>query len=113
MSELLWRRLGAQCDATIGVDAAGTGIFDDGINACLTDMIRLGSLFLRDGVSLTGRQVVPAVWIADTLDGGPDSRQAFAAKLSSQPASQDDPRLQANTLRAFDAVAHELAGITS
>lgn len=79
MSELLWSRIGAQCDATIGVDPVGTGFFDGGINACLTDLIRFGSLFLRDGVSLTGRQVVPAAWIADTLDGGPDSRQAFAA----------------------------------
>lgn len=79
MSELLWSRIGAQCDATIGVDSAGTGFFDGGISACLTDMIRFGSLFLRDGVSLTGEQVVPAAWIADTFDGGPDSRQAFAA----------------------------------
>ncbi|MFL0177942.1 serine hydrolase domain-containing protein [Mycobacterium sp. SMC-15] len=79
MSELLWRRIGAQCDATIGVDPVGTGFFDGGISACLTDLIRFGSLFLRDGVSLTGRQVVPPAWIADTLDGGPDSRQAFAA----------------------------------
>ena len=79
MSELLWSRIGAQCDATIGVDPAGTGFFDGGINACLTDMIRFGSLFLRDGVSLTEQQVVPAAWIADTLDGGPDSRQAFAS----------------------------------
>ncbi|WP_372458203.1 serine hydrolase domain-containing protein [Mycobacterium fragae] len=156
MSELLWSRIGAQCDATIGVDAAGTGIFDGGISACLTDMIRFGSLFLRDGVSLTGRQVVPAAWIADTLDGGPDSREAFAAspednpmpggmyrnqvwfpypgsnvvlclgmcgqmiyvnraaevvaaKLSSQPDSQD-PQVQTDTLRAFDAVAQELTG---
>ncbi len=79
MSELLWSRIGAHCDATIGVDPAGTGIFDGGINACLTDMIRFGSLLLRDGVSLTDQQVVPAAWIADTLIGGPDSRQAFAA----------------------------------
>ncbi len=80
MSELLWSRIGAQCDATIGVDPVGTGIFDGGITACLTDMIRFGSLFLHDGVSLTGQQVVPAAWIADTLDGGPDSRQAFGAR---------------------------------
>lgn len=79
MSELLWSRIGAQRDATIGIDAAGTGLFDGGINACLADMIRFGSLFLRDGVSLTGHQVVPTAWIADTLQGGPDSRQAFAA----------------------------------
>ncbi|MDP7723730.1 serine hydrolase [Mycobacterium sp. TY814] len=79
MSELLWSHLGAQRDATIGVDAAGTGFFDGGVNACLTDMIRFGSLFLHEGVSLTGRQVLPAAWIADTFEGGPDSRQAFAA----------------------------------
>jgi CubicO group peptidase (beta-lactamase class C family) len=159
MSELLWSRIGAQCDATIGVDMDGTGLFDGGINACLTDMIRFGSLFLHDGVSLTGQQVVPAAWIADTLDGGPDSREAFAAspddtrmpggmyrnqvwfpypgsnvvlcqgmcgqmiyvnraaelvaaKLSTQPDSQD-PQMLLDTLRAFDAVVHELAGIIS
>lgn len=158
MSELLWSRIGAQRDATIGVDTAGTGFFDGGINACLTDMIRFGSLFLRDGVSLTGRQVVPAAWLADTFDGGPDSRQAFgaspdhdtdlpggmyrnqmwfpypganvvlclgmcgqmiyvnraaemvAAKLSTQQHSHEPHML--DTLCAFDAVAHQLAGST-
>ncbi len=158
MSEVLWSRIGAQSDATIGVDSEGTGMFNGGISACLTDMIRFGSLFLRDGTSLTGRQVVPTAWIADTLDGGPDSRQAFAAspddtelpggmyrnqmwfphpgnnvvlclgmcgqmiyinraaemvaaKVSTQPHSQEPHML--DTLRAFEAVAHELAGITS
>jgi CubicO group peptidase (beta-lactamase class C family) len=159
MSELLWSRIGAQCDATIVLDRAGevggTGVFDGGISACLTDMIRFGSLFLRDGVSLTGQQVVPAAWIADTFDGGPESRQAFAAspddtgmpggmyrnqvwfpypgnnialcvgmcgqliyinraaevvaaKLSSQPSSQEPGTL--DVVRAFDGVARELAG---
>jgi CubicO group peptidase (beta-lactamase class C family) len=158
MSELLWTRIGAQCDATIGVDMAGTGLFDGGISACLRDMIRFGSLFLRDGVSLTGQQVVPEAWIADTLDGGPDSRQAFAAspddtrmpggmyrnqvwfpypgnnvvlcqgmcgqmiyvnrtaevvaaKLSTQHSH--DPHILLDTLRAFDAAAHELAHIAT
>ncbi|WP_406815350.1 serine hydrolase domain-containing protein [Mycobacterium sp. M23085] len=157
MSELLWAGIGAQSDATIGVDSEGTGFFDGGISACLTDMLRFGSLFLRDGVSLTGQQVVPAAWIADTLDGGPDSRPAFAAcpedtelpggmyrnqvwlpypgnnvalclgmcgqmiyvnraadivaaKLSTQPHSHEPHML--DTLRAFDAVARELAGIS-
>ena len=159
MSELLWSHLGAHCDATIGVDPDGTGLFDGGINACLTDMIRFGSLFLHDGVSLTGQQVVPAAWIADTLDGGPDSRQAFAdspddtqmpggmyrnqvwfpypgsnvvlcqgmcgqmvyvnraaelvaAKLSTQ-SDAGDPQMLLDTLRAFDAAAHQLARDTS
>lgn len=157
MSELLWSRIGAQCDASIGVDTVGTGFFDGGVSACLADMIRFGSLFLRDGVSLTGGQVLPAAWVADTLGGGPDSRQAFAAspddtrmpggmyrnqvwlpysgtnvvlcqgmcgqmiyinraaevvaaKLSTQPQSQD-PHVLLDTLRAFDAVAHALSGL--
>jgi CubicO group peptidase (beta-lactamase class C family) len=79
MSELLWSRIGAQADAVIGIDREGTGMFDGGINACLRDLVRVGTLFLRDGVSLTGHQVVPASWIADTLAGGDDSRAAFAA----------------------------------
>jgi CubicO group peptidase (beta-lactamase class C family) len=92
MSALLWSRIGAQCDASIGVDTVGTGFFDGGVSACLTDMIRFGSLFLCDGVSLTGRQVVPAAWVADTLDGGSDSRQAFAA-------SPDDTRMPGGMYR--------------
>ncbi|OBJ68173.1 serine hydrolase [Mycobacterium sp. 1274756.6] len=92
MSELLWSRIGAQCDAIIGVDSVGTGFFDGGISACLTDLVRFGSLFLRDGVSLTGRQVLPAAWIADTLAGGPDSRHAFAA-------GEGDPRMPGGMYR--------------
>ncbi|MCG2622812.1 beta-lactamase family protein [Arthrobacter sp. I2-34] len=79
LSELVWSRIGAQADATIGVDPVGTGMFDGGINAGLRDLARFGSLFLRDGVSLTGQPVVSPAWIADTLAGGPDSRAAFAA----------------------------------
>lgn len=79
MSEVVWGRLGAYRHATIGVDAAGSGMFNGGISATLTDLLRFGSLFLREGVSLTGHQVVPVDWIADTLNGDPDSRGAFAA----------------------------------
>jgi hypothetical protein len=38
--------------------------------------------------------------------------EVVAAKLSTQPNSPD-PHVLSDTLRAFDAVAHELAGITS
>ncbi|MGE2737638.1 serine hydrolase domain-containing protein [Mycolicibacterium vaccae] len=79
MSDLVWSRIGAEHDATIGIDSAGTGFFDGGISACLADLIRFGTLFLRDGVSLTGQQVMPSAWVGDTLQGGPDSRAAFAA----------------------------------
>jgi CubicO group peptidase (beta-lactamase class C family) len=79
MSSLLWSRLGAERDANIAVDAAGTGMFDGGICAVLRDLARFGTMILADGTSLTGQQVVPAAWIQDTVAGGPDSRAAFAA----------------------------------
>ncbi|WP_123023807.1 serine hydrolase domain-containing protein [Mycolicibacterium stellerae] len=79
MSAVLWAKLGARTDATIGVDSVGTGMFDGGINACLSDLVRFGSLFLNGGTSLTGQRVVSLSWIADTFAGGVDSRAAFAA----------------------------------
>ena len=79
MSQVLWAKLGARQDSTIGVDSVGTGMFDGGINACLSDLARFGSLFLNGGTSLTGERVVSLAWIADTFAGGLDSRSAFAA----------------------------------
>lgn len=91
MSELLWSRIGAQCDATIALDvagAAGTGIFDGGISACLTDMIRFGSLYLRDGVSLAGQQVVPRGLDRRHLR----RRPRLASGVRRQPRRQPDAR---------------------
>ena len=92
MSAVLWSRLGAENNATIGVDAVGTGMFDGGINACLRDLVRFGSLYLHGGTSMTGEQVVAPSWIADTVDGGIDSRDAFAA-------SPDDNRMPGGMYR--------------
>jgi CubicO group peptidase (beta-lactamase class C family) len=39
---------------------------------------RFGQLWLDGGV-VDGRRVVPEAWIRDTLAGGPDSRDAYAA----------------------------------
>lgn len=79
MSELLWSRIGAEDDATVSIDPAGTGIFDGGITARLHDLARFGMVYLQDGASPTGQEVVSPAWIADTIHGGTDSRAAFAA----------------------------------
>ncbi len=92
MSEVLWSRIGAHRDAIIGVDNTGTGMFDGGINACLQDLARFGTLFLTGGVSLTGVQVLPPAWVADTFAGDVDSREAFAA-------SPDDNRMPGGMYR--------------
>ncbi|MGN8025234.1 serine hydrolase domain-containing protein [Microbacterium sp. 22242] len=78
MSERLWGPMGAEFGANVGVDAVGAGMFDGGVSASLRDLLRFGTLFLRDGAALDGRQVLPASWIAETLYGAPDSRAAFA-----------------------------------
>ena len=92
MSALVWSKIGAENDATIGVDSVGTGMFDGGINACLRDLARFGSLHLNGGASLTGEQVVPPEWIDDTLTGDVDSRAVFAA-------SKDDNRMPGGMYR--------------
>ncbi|MDQ0094861.1 serine hydrolase domain-containing protein [Paeniglutamicibacter psychrophenolicus] len=78
MTELVWGKLGAESDATMCIDQFGTGIFDGGINATMRDMARFGLLFLNEGLSPNGEQVLSREWIAQTLAGAPDSRDAFA-----------------------------------
>lgn len=79
MSQVLWSKLGAEADASIAIDQFGTGTFDGGISATLRDMARFGALFLNEGRSLTGEQVLSAAWVEQTFAGAPDSRDAFAA----------------------------------
>jgi CubicO group peptidase (beta-lactamase class C family) len=91
-SELIWSRLGNDFDANIGVDAEGTGLFDGGMSAALCDLARFGVMIAHDGTSLSNDQVVPQAWIADSLTGGPDSREAFAS-------SPDDTRMSGGMYR--------------
>ena len=79
MSRILWSALGAENDARIAVDSVGSGMYDGGICATLRDLARFGTMLAQGGTSLSGHQVVPGAWIADTFRGDPDSRDAFAA----------------------------------
>jgi CubicO group peptidase (beta-lactamase class C family) len=78
LSELIWQPLGAEQDADVAVDRAGTVIHDGGIAATLRDLGRFGQM-LHDGGRVGDVQVVPESWIQDTYRGGADSRAAFAA----------------------------------
>jgi CubicO group peptidase (beta-lactamase class C family) len=78
VSERLWQPMGAEFAANVGVDSAGEGMFDGGVSGTLRDLARFGSLFTRDGYALDGVPVLPPSWVADTLAGTFDSRQAFA-----------------------------------
>jgi CubicO group peptidase (beta-lactamase class C family) len=62
----LWAPLGAEHDAELTVDLAGTAAIGSGFCATLRDYTRLGALVLADG-----RDVVPAGWIARLGAGDP------------------------------------------
>jgi CubicO group peptidase (beta-lactamase class C family) len=62
----LWAPMGAERDADLAVDSAGTAVISGGICATLRDYTRMGQLVL-DG----GRGIVPAAWIATLGNGDP------------------------------------------
>ena len=78
LSTLIWSRIGAEQDMDAAVDPAGAVFHDGGLAATLRDLGRFGQMLL-DGGAVGGEQVVPAGWIADSLAGGADSREKFAA----------------------------------
>lgn len=77
MSKRLWRPMGAEFEANVGVDSVGAGMFDGGISAALRDLARFGHLYVNQGRALDGTAVLPEWWVNDTFAGGPDSRAAF------------------------------------
>jgi CubicO group peptidase (beta-lactamase class C family) len=77
ISELIWRPMGAGCDAEITVDAHGNAMADGGVCATLRDLARFGALYLSGSC-------LPTAWVADTARGAPDGAQAFV--------SGDNPR---------------------
>ena len=79
LSERVWGPMGAASSGHITVDRAGTAVADGGLSATLADVGRLGELMRRNGVGPSGRQVAPEWFVADTLLGAEDSKDAFAA----------------------------------
>jgi CubicO group peptidase (beta-lactamase class C family) len=77
LSRLLWAPL-AETDMDAGVDRGGAVFHDGGLAATLRDLARFGEMLRRDGGDQNRIGMVPPGWIADSLSGGPDSRQAFA-----------------------------------
>jgi CubicO group peptidase (beta-lactamase class C family) len=72
----VWGKLGGEHDAYIALDSAGSAQAESGVCASLRDLARLGLALCRHG-ELAGRQVVPAAWVDDIVNGG--DQAAFAA----------------------------------
>lgn len=74
LSERIWSRIGAEDDAAIAVDPAGTPFVAGGLNLRLRDLARFGEM-IRLGGRFNGQQIVPAAVIDDIRRGG--SKDAF------------------------------------
>jgi CubicO group peptidase (beta-lactamase class C family) len=73
----IWSRLTPQHDASIVVDPSGFPYVGAGMSASACDLANFGLMMIQDGV-LNERQVVPAAWIADTVNGDSTSKECFA-----------------------------------
>ena len=78
VSEVLWKPLGAEGDASWSIDSMRSGFakMESGFNARPIDFARFGYLFAHEG-RVGERQVVPTDWVAE----------ATAADRSSDPAA--------------------------
>ncbi len=68
VSELIWKKIGAEHHAFFTVDRAATALADGGFNATLRDYARFG-LMMQNSGKVGNQQVVPATWI-DTCASG-------------------------------------------
>ena len=74
LQERIWSQLGAEGDAYMALDRAGTSLSAGGLNTRIRDLARFGEM-IRLGGRYNGRQIVPASVIEDIRAGA--SREAF------------------------------------
>ena len=68
VSELIWKKIGAEQNAFYTVDRAGTALADGGFNATLRDYARFG-LMMQNSGSVGGAEVVPESWVDEFAQG--------------------------------------------
>ncbi len=73
LSEGIWSRLGAEQDAYLHVDPAGTAFAAGGLNLGLRDLARFGEM-MRLGGRYNGQQIIPAAAVAAIAKGGDPER---------------------------------------
>ena len=70
LSERLWAPLGSRGAAHVTVDRVGAARAAGGICVTARDLARFGQLVLDGGVTVDGRQLIPARWIGDMRKNG-------------------------------------------
>jgi CubicO group peptidase (beta-lactamase class C family) len=71
LSEKIWRPIGAESDASWGLDGGGQEMTYCCINAVLRDYARFGRLLAHDG-AWDGKQILPRQWVIDATSVPPD-----------------------------------------
>ena len=77
VEQKIWQPLGPEQDASVVVDSSGFAYFGAGMSACARDLGRFGQMLAQNG-SYNDRQIVPADWVCDTLQGTDELRRLFA-----------------------------------
>jgi CubicO group peptidase (beta-lactamase class C family) len=73
----LYGLLGAEQPAVVNLDRFDRPIVEGHVNLTLRDFARWAALYLDDGRSLDGRQVLPAWWVEEAYRRHPHRRAAF------------------------------------
>ena len=68
VSELIWKKIGAEHHAFFTVDRAATALADGGFHATLRDYARFGMMMQNDG-KVGDTEVVPSSWVDACADG--------------------------------------------
>lgn len=69
LGERIWSRIGAEEDAYVTVDPAGTAMMGGGMSVTARDLARFGEMLRQEG-HYNGQQIVPAAAVREVFKGG-------------------------------------------
>ena len=76
LTDEIWSKLSPRNDANVVVDKLGALYVGAGMSACTRDLANFGMMMINGG-RLNGQQIVPAVWIQDSITGDVTSRRCY------------------------------------
>jgi CubicO group peptidase (beta-lactamase class C family) len=104
----IWSAIGAERDAEIVLDRSGFSVVEGGICTTLRDLGRFGQMCLQAG-ELSGRQLVPAAWLARLTVRDQELIDAYADAPEFEVAKPD--AFYHDNWWIFDATRGVYAGI--
>jgi CubicO group peptidase (beta-lactamase class C family) len=92
LSELLWRKIGAESDAFISISAAGAPAAHGGMSSTLRDLARFGLLFTPSAGVVVDEPIISARYLGAIQHGGRPDIYAAAAEKYARIFGGDRPR---------------------